>query len=73
MRADMVAAFFDFEDTAELVAAVKRGEVPLPSAYRGRGKDREPVWSRAHLEHFVAPSIAALENGTAGENLENLV
>jgi hypothetical protein len=32
MRADMVAAFLDFEDTAELVAAVKRGEAPPPSA-----------------------------------------
>ena len=28
MRADMVAAFLDFESTAELAAAVKRGEVP---------------------------------------------
>ena len=37
MRADMVAAFFDFENTAELVAAVKRGEAPLPSAIRKRG------------------------------------
>ena len=73
MRADMVAAFLDFENTAELVAAVKRGEAPAPSAIRKRGKDAEPVWSRAHLEHFSAPSIAALENGTEVEHLESLV
>jgi hypothetical protein len=68
-----VAAFFDFENTAELVAAVKRGEAPPPSAIRKKGKDAEPVWSRAHLEDFSAPSIAALENGTEVENLESLV
>ncbi len=34
MRADMVAAFFDFKNTAELVSAVKRGEAPPPSAKR---------------------------------------
>ena len=73
MHADMVAAFFDFENTAELVAAVKRGEAPPPSAMRKRGNNAEPVWSRAHLEHFSAPSIAALENGTEVENLESLV
>jgi hypothetical protein len=73
MRADMVAAFFDFENTAELVAAVKRGEAPLPSAIRKRGKNTEPVWSRAHLECFSAPSFAALENGRDIENLESLV
>jgi hypothetical protein len=73
MRADMVAAFFDFENTAELVAAVKRGEAPPPSAIRKKGKDAEPVWSRAHLEDFSASSIAALENGTEVENLESLV
>lgn len=73
MRADMVAAFFDFESTAELVAAVKRGEAPPPSAMRKRGKNVEPVWSRAHLEHFSAPSIAAVENGAEVEDLESLV
>jgi len=69
----MVAAFFDFENTGELSAAVKRGEAPLPSAIRRRGKKAEPVWSRAHLERFSAPSIAALEDGTEVENLESLV
>ncbi len=73
MRADMAAAFFDFANTAELVAAIKRGEAPLPSAYRIRGKNREPVWSRAHLEQFAAPLMAELDSATALENLENLV
>ena len=70
MRADMVAAFLDFENTAELVAAVKRGEAPPPSAMR-KGEKAEPVWSLAHLEHFSAPSIAALDNEAGIENLEN--
>jgi len=73
MRADMVAAFFDFENTAELVSAVKRGEAPPPSAIRKRGKEAEPVWSRAHLEHFSAPSLAALDNNATVENLEALL
>jgi hypothetical protein len=73
MRADMVATFFDFENAAELVAAVKRGEAPPPSAMRKRGKNAEPIWSRAHLERFSAPSIAVLEHGTEFENLESLV
>jgi hypothetical protein len=34
MRADMVAAFLDFENTADLAAAVSRGEAPRPSALR---------------------------------------
>jgi hypothetical protein len=70
MRADMVAAFLDLDNTADLVAAVKRGEAPPPSAMRKRGKNAEPVWSRAYLEHFSAP---ALENGSEFENLESLV
>jgi hypothetical protein len=73
MRVDMAAAFLDFENTAEFVTAVKRGEAPPPSAYRGKGRNREPVWSRTHLEQFVAPSITGLENGEAVENLEILV
>jgi hypothetical protein len=73
MRADMVAAFFDFENTAELLAAVKRGEAPPPSAMRKRGKNTEPIWSRAHLEHFSGPPMAAPENEAEGENLESLV
>jgi hypothetical protein len=44
-----------------------------PSAMRKRGKTAEPVWSRAHLEHFSAPSIAALESEAEVENLESLV
>jgi hypothetical protein len=73
MRADMVAAFLDFENTAELAAAVKRGEAPPPSAIRKKGKNAEPVWSLTHLEHFSAPLVAALKNRTQVESLESLV
>jgi len=73
MRADMAAAFLDFNNTDELVAAVKRGEAPPPSARRKRGKSAEPVWSRVHLERFSAPSIVSTGDAPAIENLETLV
>jgi hypothetical protein len=73
MRADMVAAFLDFENTAELAAAVKRGEVPPPSALRKTGIKSEPVWSRVHLERFSTPSIVSADGPLAIENLETLV
>jgi hypothetical protein len=72
MRADMVAAFLDFENTAELVMAVKRGQVPPPSARRKTGNKSEPVWSRIHLECFAAPSFISAEEPVI-ENLETLV
>jgi hypothetical protein len=73
MRADMAAAFLDFDNTDELIAAVKRGEAPPPSARRRRGKSAEPVWSRVHLERFSAPSVVSTDGAVAIENLETLV
>jgi hypothetical protein len=73
MRADMAAAFLDFTNTDEFVAAVKRGEAPPPSASRRRGKSTEPVWSRVYLERFTAPSIVSADEPHATENLETLV
>jgi hypothetical protein len=73
MRADMVAAFLDFESTAELAAAVKRGEAPPPSALRRKGNKSEPVWSRIHLERFSAPSIIGPDAELTAENLEILL
>jgi hypothetical protein len=73
MRADMAAAFLDFENTSELAAAVKRGEVPPPSALRKKGKKSEPVWSRIHLERFSVPSIVGLDIEAETENLEILL
>ena len=73
MRADMVAAFLDFENTAGLVAAVRRGEAPPPSALRRKGNKSEPVWSRIHLERFSAPSIVGPETEPEAEKLETLI
>jgi hypothetical protein len=73
MRADMAAAFLDFNNTDELVSAVKQGEAPPPSACRKSAKSSEPVWSRVHLERFSAPSIVSTDESPANENLETLV
>jgi hypothetical protein len=73
MRADMVAAFLDFENTADLAAAVKRGEAPPPSALRKKGGKHEPVWSRIYLERFSAPSIVASATEADNESLETLL
>jgi hypothetical protein len=69
----MAAAFLDFNNTDELIAVVKRGEAPPPSASRRKGKSTEPVWSRVHLERFSAPSIISPDEPTTVENLETLV
>ena len=74
MRADMAAGFLDFRDTAEFVASVKRGDPPPPSGMRGKGDNREPVWSRAALKYFVAPHLVPTQNeNMATENLSCLV
>lgn len=53
MRADMTAAFFDFEDTAALYRAMARGEAPRPTEIRHRGQAREPVWSVESCRQFA--------------------
>jgi hypothetical protein len=63
MRAPTTAAFFDFADTAQLFAAIRRGEAPRPTATRGAR--REPVWARAACEQWVADRHQLAENGTA--------
>jgi hypothetical protein len=73
MRADMAAAYLDYRDTNELARAVLRGETPLPSGYHGRGRSREPVWSKAVIDNFTAKSGGLHLNGTEGEDLSSLV
>lgn len=55
MRADMAAAYLDYRDTGELARAVGRGEAPLPVGYRGIGRARQPIWSKAAIDNFAAP------------------
>lgn len=72
MRADMVAAYMDYRDTAELAAAIKRGEAPPPTSLRRRGRQTEPVWSRIALDRYIAPP-AARELNALEEDLQSLV
>jgi hypothetical protein len=51
----MAAAYLDFENTAELIRAIRRGEAPPSISCRGKGRLRQPVWSKATLDHFAAP------------------
>lgn len=73
MRADMAAAYLDFPDTRALAAAVVRGEAPPPSALRTIAGKREPMWARADLERFVAPSRERSEASHSRENLAALL
>jgi len=72
MRADMAAAYLDYRDTAELTRAVGRGEAPPPTGYQGTGRYRQPVWSKAVIDHFAAPA-RTLASDQPGEDLATLV
>jgi hypothetical protein len=71
MRADMAAAYLDYTSTADLAAAVRRGEAPAPSSMRGGGRRREPIWARVDLDR-VASRVHPSESATSGATAENL-
>jgi hypothetical protein len=74
MRADMAAAYLDYKDTAELAAAISSGEAPAPSSLRGKGRKREPVWSRDVLDDYVVPRLSWDQKHHKGqEDLRSLV
>jgi hypothetical protein len=73
MRADIAAAYLDHKDTSELQAAVTRGEAPPPTSLRGTGRRREPVWSKASLDRFLAPAEAPRQYVRPSEHLADLV
>jgi hypothetical protein len=54
MRADLTANFFDFDTTGQLIAAIGRGEAPLPTATRTHNGKKIPVWSLIVCEEFIA-------------------
>jgi hypothetical protein len=54
MRADMAAAFFDFETTGKFTKAILRNEAPRPTASRLRDGKRVPVWSTEACLRFIA-------------------
>lgn len=73
MRADMVAAYMDFRDTSELKRAICRGHAPPPSALRGAGRNKEPVWDRQCLDRYLAPRNQLREDELSRTNLAALV
>jgi hypothetical protein len=54
MRADMAAAFLDFETSGQLFHAILRGEAPRPTSTRLRAKRQEPVWALDVLREHIA-------------------
>jgi hypothetical protein len=50
----MAAAYLDFGDTSEFMRAISRGDAPPPIGFRGTGRLRQPVWSKATMDHFAA-------------------
>ena len=73
MRADMAAAYLDFSNTAEFDAAIKRGDGPPPSSLRGKGRKREPIWSRYELDRYIVPLVPHQQDDEARENLPSLL
>jgi len=53
MRADMAAAYLDHATTGKLLAAIDRGEAPLPTATRSFNARRVPVWLRSECDAFL--------------------
>jgi hypothetical protein len=73
MRADVVAAFFDYATTGELFKAIQRGEVPKASAERKRKGRREPVWALDICRQHVAERHKIAKDGTMAENIGALI
>jgi hypothetical protein len=71
MRADVAAAFLDFETTGQMFKAMLRNEAPRPTSSRMRDGRREPLWSldalrayvahRHHLAHDARPGWESIE------------
>lgn len=72
MRADMAAAYLDYRNTAELARAVARGEAPSPTGYHGTGRTREPIWSKATIDHFSTPRSVMILDRSQREDLASL-
>lgn len=74
MRADLAAAFLDFETTGKLFAAIMRGEAPRPTATRVRNGRREPVWSHEALRRHIARRHDIPDDGSVQtENIAGLI
>src|SRR5262245_44290115 len=74
MRADLVAAYLDYETTGQLYAAVLRGDAPRPTGERLRNGRREPTWAfdalKTHVAHRHEIAFDAI---TGKENIGELI
>jgi hypothetical protein len=59
MRADVVAAMFDFESSRELFHAADAGDAPRPTGWRGRGRRREPIWVLDEIQKWISERYLA--------------
>lgn len=73
MRADLVAAFFDCSDTAELHRHIESGEAPRPAAERGRGQRRKPIWALDACRRFVASRHGIAQDAGLEEDIAALL
>jgi hypothetical protein len=74
MRADVAAAFLDYETTGQLYAAVLRGEAPRPTGARLRNGRREPIWALDQLKAHVANRHEIASDALLGkENIGELI
>jgi hypothetical protein len=61
MRADMVSAYLDFENTTQLCAAIKNGDAPLPATTRKIGRKLEVVWHRDAIDRFLTGKFGKID------------
>jgi hypothetical protein len=74
MRADIAAAYLDYDTTSELFKAVARGEAPRPTSTRLRKGRREPVWALESCRSHIARRHQITNDGTSErENIGSLV
>lgn len=74
MRADLAAAFLDYDTTGLLFTAIMRGEAPRPTSTRLRDGRREPVWALEALRTHVARRHDIAHDGTRpGESIAGLL
>ena len=62
MRIDMLAAYLDFRTVKELALAISRGQAPPPTSYRGKGRSREAIWTKAIVDNHVAHGFVVRQN-----------
>ncbi|MBB3904242.1 hypothetical protein [Methylobacterium brachythecii] len=73
MRADLAAAFFDCRDTTELTRRITAGDAPAPTAMRGTGSTREPIWALEACRQFITRRHDIAERESSVESVADLI